>query len=436
MKKTSFVSISLVIFTGLAACSKSDDATVAPNAIAGAINAVSEKVQQADVAQYSSSSSITSVRNFLQQNNAVVPFVAPGTLAANTWNNTSSVLPVSNLYCGGGACSPNQYALKDWIVDMLSPTFVNSNGASVGLMGRFTAAVGFACQIGQMLGGGTTLPAATTSTQTLTVDLATFNAAGAICGRPAQDSLGENGETSISVNYDIADVTGTFEKRFHFVSAGFDQYLYIGLSGGVYSVLSAEQNPDRPTHFNRYYASYDTNSSEARFEGIEKAFPITHIGDDAQGGFYFYRVYVNDSTKDISILGQNGGITCTASSGSACTTMTQLTNRTLVGGTGNTEVANATLGFYVGNGATTYDSLAENSLACIDMTTGTHQSTGSCGPYPLTNLANAETMVNSGDGLGSTGSAYSLLRSGWKTDETISALTFTGTTIFTVNPTN
>lgn len=419
MKKMATVmTLTAVAVAGCSNSSDSSSPSVAPSALASAIVTVNNKVAQADLAKYSTTVTTASLPEMIAPMSAgPIRTMAATNMTSSQW--TSVLANVSNLYCGsntacdGGAGEPDSTSSpKKWLDNMLDKSFKNSNDASVGLMGRLNAAVGFPCMVAQVL-GGSTLPAADTYTKTITQS--DLDSANSVCG--TNNTI--QGD-SMDVTITVTDVTGSFDKKLHIVAAAasLDQYLYVKTSGTTTRVMTVESyTRDGVPQLSRYYADYDSSTKLAHFEGISRGFPDN---DGENGGFYFYRVYVDETTKEVRILGQNGGIA--RASGT-----TSRQQSTMVGGHGNFNESLATMAFLTkdNSGAT-----AADLIGCINMDTGDLDSGGACSgrAVDLTAASGADDLINT--------RVFNLNQGDWTTDETIPAMSFDATTIFAADATN
>ncbi len=399
--------------------SDSPSAAVAAAGAAKVMTVIADKVGQADLAQYSAT-----FMEAKRKPTSIGVLSTPGDLSSTEWLDDTLV---SNLKCGGSGCGSGvsaQSSLQTFVDNMLDKDFTNydpsGEGASVGLMGRFYNAIYFSCAISQILAmkTGATDALPTPGTFTLTITAADLTSANSVCGSNLSLHSGETSFESTVVVTDVSAINGgLFDINIALTTPdGESESLLVKKSATYLRVLDSQVYPhDGYQHLSRYYATYDLSNGVVRFEGISRGLVDT---DGQMGGYYFYRVYMDDTTKDVSLLGQNGGTSFASGSLSN-------SGRILMAGLANIDVPNATLGFSVSDGPT-YG--VENQRACINMSTGAHVSNGVCSGHTL-DLTAAEALINT--------DIFALDTIGdWTFDETISDLSFTGSTIFTAQPAN
>jgi hypothetical protein len=222
----------------------------------------------------------------------------------------------------------------------------------------------------------------------------------------------------------ITDISAgsIFDRKVHITGSGIDQNLLIKDDADFTRILTTEANSDSGyPYLNRYFIKYDKATTIATFEGLERGYPTS---TSTSGGYYFYRVYTNDSNQEVRILAQNGGVSYSASA----PTTGALDASTMVGGAGNFGLQNATMAFLVrdSSAATSLD-----AIGCVDMSAATVGGTGACASYPITDVTSggaADTLINT--------TAFGTVESAWTRDETISDLSFDDSSIFTAAPAN
>jgi hypothetical protein len=411
---TTLVSASgIVALAGCSADSSTPVSSVAPSAVAGAIATATSAITSANPVKYSAPVSSTSY------NGGNVEIEANAGMTNSWFTNLDT--SVSNLYCGGGSvCGgagqpDNNSSPKKWLANMLDPAFTSSGGSSVGLMGRLAGAVGLPCVVGQIM-GGSGLPAV--GSTSLTVTPAAVVAANTVCG--SNLSITQSFTTTITVTDVSANNGGLFDRRLVVVTPdGSTQDLFIK-TGAMIRIMTTQNNTAQGyPYFNRYYVDYDTATKIGRFEGIERGFPSTN-GQTA--GFYFYRMWVNQSTNEVRIMGQNGGLSYAGATLSRSQSV-------MVGGSGNFKQQFAT--FEILNSTGAGITAGEDNIGCIDMNVGTVSSSSACtGAGRTFDLnTNAYAVVNT--------TVYGInTLGGWTKNETIAAPTFDDTSIFSAAPMN
>lgn len=425
MKSTNLFVIATITALSFYGCGKKDAAatsstsTASASATAAAIVAASAQIQQANIANYPAATAFTDDDEYLSSEEGLF---AQSNLVSSDWTTVNA--NINNLDCGsgtacGGAGQPaTNSSLKKWLDNMLDPKFVNTNSASVGLMGRLQNAMTMPCIIGQAL-GGTSLPSA--GTYNLSITTADMTVANTVC----KSNLTLQ-SSPMNVTVTVTDVSATnagmFDRKVHIVLTGvFDQYMLIKDNASVTRVLTSEANTNQGyPYMNRYFIKYDKGTKVGLFEGLERGYPA----NTQQGGFYFYRVYVNETSQDIHAMGQNGGVN---GDGSATGV---LTARTLFGGSGNFAQSNATMAFLVKDAAGTAQ---VEKIGCINMSNigGDVASAGACPSLPMTTLTSGGTT----DALVNT-TVFGKTQAQWNVSETIADLAFDGSTIFTAAPAN
>jgi hypothetical protein len=330
---------------------------------------------------------------------------------------------VGNLYCGstgcGGSGQPGFSSSPAlWVKNMLDPNFVNSTGSSVGLMGRFVNAVSQSCVIGYALGG---IP--DVGTQTITVTTAIIAAANTQCNT---NVTLPNGVSSLTITFTTTDAstlgTGTFDRKISMVSSdgNVNQVLWIKNDGTNIRIMTSESNTTQGYPYqNRYFADYNVSTQVARFEGVEGGFGDTN--SPTQVGYYFYRIWTNQSSGEVRILGQNGGVQDTNGT-------RVLEAHTAVVGAGNYNQTDATIQIVATNDNSTFF----DETGCVNMNTGVvdASTSGACSSWSV-NYSPGSTSYNM---VNTTALAYTA--SQWKRDGTIGTIQFDDSTIYTATPTN
>ncbi len=408
------VLVSGTCFAAIAAsgCGKKDDDSTddaaAENAAALVLE-LSTKIQTADLAAYSATSSVMKA----SPDAAFSPSLADNDMSSAYWTTAATIPNMA-----GG--TPQFSSPKNFFDNQLDKDFLtaagngNSQGAPVGVMGRLKSNMDLACTLVYHLGTSGGLPAAQKST--LSITKAMMTASNAFCGA----SL-ELGVDSVDIEFTVTEITGSFSRHIHIKSDMFENHLFMFDDGTTKRILSTEV-PDSEGLKPRWYTEYSSATKISRLEGFERKF-ITS-SDTQQGTLAYYRLLADDSTKNVGIWGFYG------SSKYIGGTLT-LNTGTLFAGRGNKDQANATIGF------AELDSGAQNGtlrsghpyIGCIAMDTGSFASAGACSGFAMT-----ATEMNSSLTMVKENIMAKSSSSDWKFDETMGAVGFTIADMTTLDP--
>jgi hypothetical protein len=395
----------------------------APNAAALVLQ-LSTKIQTTDIAAYGSTGTkITPSAEVAPSNN-----FAANDMTSSYWTSAATI---PNMYCGGDqACGgESRFASpKDFFDDQLNKDFKtlpgggNSEGAAVGVMGRMRNAMQLSCTLMYHLGASGGLPAAQTTTLSMTnAKLAESNA---FCGGNLQLPQ-EPMETIVTVK----EVSGQFSRHVNIKSPFFENNIYLHDDGNVKRVLSNEisSSEEKIQSYNlhsRWYLQYDSSSKVSKLEGFERRFITTTSQGNNGGTLTYYRLTADENTNNVGVWGFYG--TSKYTSGTL-----KLNSGTMFAGRGNKSQTNATIGFAELDSSAQDGSLRSGHpyVGCIAMDQGTFVSGGACSGFVMTasELTDSLTMVK--DKIMAKSAT-----SDWKFDENVSSLSFTIDNMTSLDP--
>jgi|GEM_PF-4373169 hypothetical protein len=424
------LAISTLIVAGLSATScgkKSSDSegtsTGSSDSAAALILDLSNKIVLADMAGYSATS-------LLSANKASNPASdqAKATLAndmtSSYWTTASTI---ANMYCGGdqNCGGESQFVSpKDFFDDQLNKDFKtlpgngHTEGAPVGVMARLVSTMEGTCAILYMLGSSGGLPQAQTVVESVTnAKLADANT---FCGSDLQLP-----QEPLEVTITVKELTGQFSRHINLKSAAFENNMYLFDEGGVKRFMKAETSDEGDFELeSRWFVQSDSNTKIISLDGFERAFITSANQGNSGGTLTYYRMSVDEGTKDVGVWGFYGNSKYISG------TLT-LNQGLMFAGRGNKDQTDGSIGF------AELDSTAQNGslrsghpyVGCINMGTGAFTSGGACSAHALTaaEMETSLTMVK--DKIMAKSS-----KSDWKFDETMTAPAFTRADMMTADP--